>query len=240
MTILTTGSVSNTMPQPGKQFRKRPRDASDSDNDEVSTGIVRQAAPKRANIHAASSSATFGDKSKDVLNSVTATYISDKTSAPHKYGGDAFATNEIDGPAGAAAPKTSSFGPIRAPTNVRGICRIDYQPDICKDYKETGYCGFGDSCIYLHDRGDYKAGWQLEKDWEEKQKAKKAAMSERLAAGMDPGDVDEDNPFLIRDNDLDADEEGLPFACHICRGAFVRPIQTSCEHYFCEPCAVQR
>ena len=51
---------------------------------------------------------------------------------------------------------TGTKGPLRAPTNVRGIVRIDYQPDVCKDYKETGTCGFGDSCIYLHDRGDYK------------------------------------------------------------------------------------
>ena len=23
---------------------------------------------------------------------------------------------------------------------------MDYKPDICKDYKETGFCGYGDSC----------------------------------------------------------------------------------------------
>lgn len=34
-------------------------------------------------------------------------------------------------------------GPIRAPSNLRSTVRWDYQPDICKDYKETGYCGFG-------------------------------------------------------------------------------------------------
>ncbi len=27
---------------------------------------------------------------------------------------------------------------------------------------KIGYCGFGDSCIYIHDRGDYKTGWELE------------------------------------------------------------------------------
>ena len=26
--------------------------------------------------------------------------------------------------------------------------------------KETGYCGYGDTCIYLHDRSDYKSGFQ--------------------------------------------------------------------------------
>lgn len=37
-------------------------------------------------------------------------------------------------------------GPIRAPTFLRATCRFDYQPDICKDYKETGFCGYGDNC----------------------------------------------------------------------------------------------
>ena len=30
-----------------------------------------------------------------------------------------------------------------------------------------GYCGFGDSCKFLHDRSDYKHGWQLEREWNE-------------------------------------------------------------------------
>ncbi len=30
-----------------------------------------------------------------------------------------------------------------------------------------GYCGFGDSCKFLHDRSDYKHGWQLEQEWNE-------------------------------------------------------------------------
>ena len=34
-------------------------------------------------------------------------------------------------------------GPIRAPAHIRATVRWDYQPDICKDYKETGFCGFG-------------------------------------------------------------------------------------------------
>lgn len=38
---------------------------------------------------------------------------------------------------------SNSVGPMRAPTNIRSTVRWDYQPDICKDYKETGFCGFG-------------------------------------------------------------------------------------------------
>jgi len=38
---------------------------------------------------------------------------------------------------------TDRQGPIRAPAHLRATVRWDYQPDICKDYKETGFCGFG-------------------------------------------------------------------------------------------------
>lgn len=35
-------------------------------------------------------------------------------------------------------------GPIKAPTNIRTITITDMAPDVCKDYKLTGWCGFGD------------------------------------------------------------------------------------------------
>uniref|UniRef100_A0A3Q7F805 C3H1-type domain-containing protein n=1 Tax=Solanum lycopersicum TaxID=4081 RepID=A0A3Q7F805_SOLLC len=57
-----------------------------------------------------------------------------------------------------------AHGPLRASAHIRVSARFDYQPDICKDYKETGYCGYGDSCKFMHDRGDYKSGWQMERE----------------------------------------------------------------------------
>eukprot|EP00245_Coleochaete_scutata_P003954 TRINITY_DN16060_c0_g1_i2.p1 TRINITY_DN16060_c0_g1~~TRINITY_DN16060_c0_g1_i2.p1 ORF type:complete len:200 (-),score=46.43 TRINITY_DN16060_c0_g1_i2:833-1432(-) len=39
-----------------------------------------------------------------------------------------------------------SHGPLRASQHIRWSVRFDYQPDICKDYKETGTCGYGDAC----------------------------------------------------------------------------------------------
>lgn len=57
-----------------------------------------------------------------------------------------------------------SYGPLRSNAQfVRSSIRVDYQPDICKDYKETGYCGYGDSCKFMHDRGDYKMGWEIDR-----------------------------------------------------------------------------
>lgn len=70
------------------------------------------------------------------------------------------------------AKTTGLYGPVRGANNVRLTMYIDYKPEICKDYKETGYCGYGDCCKFLHDRTDYKEGWQVEKEWEELQKKK--------------------------------------------------------------------
>ncbi|CAG8595813.1 2394_t:CDS:2 [Dentiscutata erythropus] len=113
-----------------------------------------------------------------------------------------------DTAAGNAASSKIKAGPIRAPTNIRVTSRFDYQPDICKDYKETGYCGYGDSCKFLHDRGDYKSGWQLEREWEELQ-----------------GKIRQDkSEFLIESSDESDDE--LPFACLICRQEYKTPVVT--------------
>ncbi|CAG9573802.1 unnamed protein product [Danaus chrysippus] len=105
-----------------------------------------------------------------------------------------------DTAAGNASSGLVRKGPIRAPANLRATVRWDYQPDICKDYKETGFCGFGDSCKFLHDRSDYKHGWQLERE-ETEHKA---------------GDSD---------YEIHSDEE-LPFKCFICRESFKDPVVT--------------
>ncbi|KAH1001192.1 E3 ubiquitin-protein ligase RNF113A [Dendroctonus ponderosae] len=125
-----------------------------------------------------------------------------------------------DTAAGNASSGMVRKGPIRAPENLRATVRWDYQPDICKDYKETGFCGFGDSCKFLHDRSDYKHGWQLEREWEE---------------GRYGADSDDDAKY-----EINFDEEELPFKCVICRASFVNPVVTRCKHYFCEKCALER
>ncbi|CAH1995501.1 unnamed protein product [Acanthoscelides obtectus] len=109
-----------------------------------------------------------------------------------------------DTAAGNASSGMVRKGPIRAPANLRATVRWDYQPDICKDYKETGFCGFGDSCKFLHDRSDYKHGWQLEREWNE---------------GSYSQESDDDTKYEIH-----SDEEELPFKCVICRGSFVDPV----------------
>lgn len=64
-----------------------------------------------------------------------------------------------------------------------------------------------DSCKFLHDRSDYKLGWQLERE---------AATGEY----NDSGDEDD------KKYEIDSDEENLPFKCYICRNSFTDPVVT--------------
>jgi len=115
-------------------------------------------------------------------------------------------------------PKAMRVGPQRSNNStIRTVTIVDYQPDVCKDYKETGYCGFGDTCKFLHDRGTYLAGWQLDKLAED--------------AKRQPGDKS--------DSDSDSDED-VPFACLVCRKPFTDPVVTRCGHYYCSACAIKR
>ena len=141
---------------------------------------------------------------------------------------------------------TGTHGPLRAPTFLRATSRFDYQPDVCKDYKQTGYCGFGDSCKFLHAREDYKGGHELEKEWEEEQRKKRKALDQQLKSFGDAmGVQDTDLSLSLADDDADAADakgakggEGVPFACHICREPFQDPIVTLCGHYFCLKCVL--
>ncbi|CAI5535385.1 unnamed protein product [Closterium sp. Naga37s-1] len=129
----------------------------------------------------------------------------------------------------ASEKATGAHGPLRASTHIRWSVRFDYQPDLCKDYKETGYCGYGDSCKFLHDRGDYKAGWQIEREWQEKEKRRKEAAAMGMLEEGEGGEGEEEED----------DDDDLPFACFICRQPFVDPVVTKCRHYFCEHCALK-
>nr|AAR97525.1 zinc finger protein 183 [Danio rerio] len=122
-----------------------------------------------------------------------------------------------DSTMGNASPGMVRIGPIRAPQHLRATVRWDYQPDICQDHIETGFSGIADSCKFLHDRSDYKHGWQIERELEEGRY----------------GAYDDDN------YEVSSDDEDLPFKCFICRESFKNPIITKCRHYFCEACALQ-
>lgn len=123
--------------------------------------------------------------------------------------------------ANAGSDKNRVAGPVRAAANLRVTCRFDYKPDLCKDYNETGFCGFGDSCIFLHDRTEHKSSYQLEQEWEADQKRK------QLEA--------ENSEALVKESKTVA----KPTECAVCFKAFSRPVKTKCGHYFCESCVLR-
>ena len=123
--------------------------------------------------------------------------------------------------ANAASDKNRVAGPVRASANLRVTCRFDYKPDLCKDYNETGFCGFGDSCIFLHDRTEYKSSYQIEKEWEAEQERKKleAEHAEQMVTTKET--------------------PAKPTSCPVCTKPFKRPVKTLCSHYFCEMCVLR-
>ncbi|RDW62101.1 hypothetical protein BP6252_11534 [Coleophoma cylindrospora] len=171
--------------------------------------------------------ATDALSSKNLLGSTRAAPSSGAPDGTYK--GLANATNFIQ--KNPDAP-TKVIGPIKAATNIRTITVTDFAPDVCKDYKQTGFCGFGDNCKYLHAREDYKQGWQLDREWENVSKGKKISGTKVASANRNAAEEDEDED--------DAALEGIPFACIICKEKYKDPIVTKCGHYFCESCALRR
>ncbi|XP_068960497.1 E3 ubiquitin-protein ligase RNF113A-like [Petaurus breviceps papuanus] len=109
-------------------------------------------------------------------------------------------------------------GPVRAPVHLRATVRWDYQPDVCKDYKETGFCGFGHSCKFLHDRSDYKHGWQLERE--------------------DRGGPDGAPDAAAYEVSADGERGRASSFCPVCRGPFRSPVAAPCGHCLCRACAL--
>ncbi|KAF8610121.1 hypothetical protein BDV93DRAFT_517298 [Ceratobasidium sp. AG-I] len=156
-----------------------------------------------------------GEEAAEVLRKAARDAERDELPDDGQYRGQASYKNHIKKREGGEPPKAMRIGPQRGSNTIKTVTVVDYQPDVCKDYKETGYCGFGDTCKFLHDRGTYMQGWQLDK----------------LAA----------NPQQQAGDDSDSDsDEDIPFACYICKKEYTEPVVTRCGHYFCSACAIKR
>lgn len=134
----------------------------------------------------------------------------------------------------------ANIGPVRSLNTIKHTNTIDYNPSRCKDFFEAGYCVFGNSCIFVHDRNDYKFGWEEERDWDQKQKRKMDRRQRRLEAAEEGRD--DDVSMSTDDEEIDANEEPAKYGhidakCLICGGQYVNPTLLDCGHIFCSGCA---
>lgn len=59
-------------------------------------------------------------------------------------------------------------------STIKTSLTVDYQRDVCKDFLKNGYCGFGDTCKFLHYREEYKKVERTgELEWEKVSRRKK-------------------------------------------------------------------
>jgi RING finger protein 113A len=149
-------------------------------------------------------------------------------------------------------PKAMRVGPQRSTSTIRTVTIVDYQPDVCKDYKgmfrrfpspDVGADNSprnrllwirrhlqissrsGDVCVFLVHPARLETEFQLTTDLAGWQLDKLAENPQKQA-----GD----------ESDSDDSDEDVPFACLICRKHYTDPIVTRCGHYFCSACAIKR
>ena len=105
---------------------------------------------------------------------------------------------------------TGSLGQVKASEDIKSSCRFDYAYGLCKDWREAGYCGYGDNCIFVHDRSEFKTSKQLEKEWEEQLNQKNTPQPQPKSTSV----------------------------CGICQKEPSSPVLTRCHHLFCYHCAL--
>ncbi|KAI8866939.1 hypothetical protein GQ42DRAFT_111090, partial [Ramicandelaber brevisporus] len=107
--------------------------------------------------------------------------------------------------------------------HIRLSTRVDYEQNICKDFKLTGYCGYGDSCTFLHDRSTLKVNNKVNPEWESIKQTHRQARNIEVKS---------------KETKAAAKAEIVSPECSICNNSYEFPVALECGHVFCEECAL--
>lgn len=112
----------------------------------------------------------------------------------------------------APGPEMLALASASVPKNIRTTTITDFQPDVCKDFLQTGYCGYGDTCKFIHVRNESVQKKPVVRDWE----------------------------IAVTNGTKEPSSTEIPFKCVLCKSDYNQPVQTGCGHVFCKLCFMDR
>jgi len=79
----------------------------------------------------------------------------------------------------------------------------------------------------MHDRGDFQSGWEIDIEWNKKQKEKARQRALDSLEAENRGDQ------------VEEEDVGPNLECPLCHKEFKDPVLSRCDHVFCESCALK-
>ncbi|EDR26395.1 RING finger protein 113A, putative [Entamoeba dispar SAW760] len=117
-------------------------------------------------------------------------------------------------------------------THFKKNCRYDYQPEICKDFYETGYCGYGENCKFIHDRSLTKSSLTLEREFEENRKHEAQKKTEELMKEQKEADE------IKLQKEKEQKKETICPKCQKKYNEEKTPMIMKCGDWICSDCAI--